>query len=212
MAQIVKFVNRSGERVSLYREDGSIFKILENVGWDRDPAGGSLRTPIISQHENPPPPQPEAVWIDRVDWIWEDCPDTHPYAPFKKITFLKGNEVRLKRRLFWKLPELEWPVVGFLFTSPKMKMIRERLDGDSSVLASIFLNGIPIRKSVSPLSRYAKYKRWFFIEQPAKKSSDKQMDNTEIIQFGKISRSSTELKRIDSLRVKEEERQKELLV
>jgi len=208
MSQIVKFVNKSGERVSLYREDGSIFKIIENIGWDRDPKFGSLRTGVISQHENPPPPQADPMWINEVEWVWEDCPDSHPYAPYKTIIFLAGNRFKLKRRLFWKLPEMNWPVVSFLFESNKMKFIRERLERDFSSVASFLQNGIPIRKTVSSLSKYAEYRKWVFLEQPIKNPSPKQIGGTEIIQFGESLRSKNELDQIAELRAKEEERKK----
>jgi len=198
----VRFVNKSGERVILYQEDGSILKILENGKcWDRDPASGTLRTKVISQHEIPPPSQTEPYWIDKVEWLYEKCPDRSPYAPYKTIIFLDGNKVKLKRRLFWKNPELAWPVVKFLFKSQKMKLIRERLDRDSSVLASIFLNGIPVRKSVNPLSKYAEFKNWIFSEQPIQDSNpSKQIKCSSIVQYGENERPPNELARIDELK------------
>jgi hypothetical protein len=209
----VKFVNRSAERVLIYQEDGSVLKILESGRcWDRNPNEGTLRTSVISQHETPPPPQPKPVWISKTEWLWKGCPDNSVYAPFKTITFLDGNKVQLKKRLFWKFQELDFPVTVFLFTSKKMKMIRERLDRDSSVLASIFLNGIPVRKSVSCSSKYSKYRYWYFVEQPVKKTSPKQMEATEIIQYGERIRNSTELKKLERMRLEEEEREKFKLV
>lgn len=188
-------------------------KILEaGKCWDRDPAEGTLRTGIISQHESPPPPQPDPVWIDEVEWIYENCPDSSVYAAFKKITFMDGNRVRLKKRLFSKVQELRWPVVTFLFKSPKMKLIRERLDRDSSVLASIFLNGIPVRKSVDVLSKYAKFRRWYFSDEERKGSTpSKQISCSEIVQYGESIRTRTELKKIDDLKAKDEERKKNLI-
>lgn len=212
MSQIVKFCNTSGERISLYREDGSIFKIIENVGWNRDPAGGTLRTGIISQHENPVPDQEEAYWIDEVDFVWNDCPNTHPYAPFKKITFLKGNQIKLTRRNFWRLPEMDWPVVTFLFESPKIKFMKDRLEPTFSSEPIIFLVHIPTRVSVDPLSKYAKYRNWFFCEQPMKKVSPKQIGTTEIVQFGERLRGRKELEKIEELRAEAEEREKAKLV
>lgn len=212
MAQVVKFCNKSGERISLYREDGSIFKIIENVGWDRPPSEGTLRTGIISQHERPVADQAEPLFIDRVEWVWEDCPDTHPYAPFKKITFLNGNKVLLKRRHFWKLPEMDFPVVSFLFESDKMKFIRDRLEFDFLSEASIFLNGIPVQRSVSPLSKYAQYRNWYFCEQPMKQVNPKQIGNREIVQFGERLRGRKELEQIEVLKTEAEEREKHKFV
>ena len=202
----VKFINKSGDRIILYQEDGSILKILENGRcWDRDPAGGTLRTTVLHQHETPPPPQPQPRWIDKTEWIYEECPDGSPYAPFKTITFLDRNEVRLKRRLFWKLPEMKWPCVTFLFRSDKMKMIKERLDRDPSSEATIFYNGIPSRKTVDPLSKYASYKRWFFSEERIQNPSYKQIETCELIQYGTNIRSINELEKIAELRIKNEE-------
>jgi len=209
---LVKFINKSGERVHLYNEDGSILRVMENAKrFDRDPKSGTLRTSVISQHETPPLPQPDPKWIDEVEWEGE-VSDSSPYANYKTIIFLAGNRVKLKKRLFEKVQELKWPVVTFLFKSPKMKMIRERLDRDSSVLASIFLNGIPVRKSVSPSSKYADYRHWYFVEQPVKKKLPKQMEATEIIQYGEGFRNSTELKKLAKMRFEEEEREKVKLV
>lgn len=202
----VKFVNRSAERVLIYQEDGSVLKILESGGcWDRNPNEGTLRTSVISQHETPPPPQPKPVWISKTEWLWENCPITAPYAPFKTITFLDGNEVQLKKRLFWKFPEMKWPCVTFLFRSDKMKMIKERLDRDPSSEATIFYNGIPSRKSVNPLSKYASYKRWFFSEERIQNPSYKQIETCELIQYGTNIRSINELEKIAELRIKNEE-------
>lgn len=212
MAQVVKFCNKSEERVSLYREDGSIFKIIENVGWDRDPNSGTLRTGIISQHENPVPDQEEAYWIDEVDFVWNDCPDSHPYAPYKKITFISGNRVVLKRRHFWKLPEMDFPVVSFLFESDRLKLMKDRLEGDFAVEATIFLNGIPVRKTVSANSKYAQYRNWFFCEQPMKQANPKQIGNREIIQFGERLRGRKELDQLKLLKAEAGERAKFKLV
>lgn len=208
----VKFINKSGERVFLYQLDGSVWQILESGKcWDRNPLEGTLRTSIVSQHEAPPPPQASPKWVDKTEWT-TNVPDESIYARYKTITFLDGNVVKLKKRLFWKFPEMDWPVVEFLFTSNKIKMIRERLDRDSSVLASLFLNGIPVRKTVSPLSRYAQYKRWFFQEQPVKNASPKQVTCDEIVQYGEGIRDENELDRIEELKAEEEERQKLKLV
>ncbi len=121
----VRFVNQSSDKVVLYQPDGSVWKILESGKcWDRNPNEGTLRTSIVSQHEAPPPPQPKPVWISKTEWEWENCPDDSPYAPYKTIVFLNGNKVKLKKRYFSKLPEMKWPVVTFLFPSPKMEMIK----------------------------------------------------------------------------------------
>ena len=93
-----------------------------------------------------------------------------------------------------------------------MKLIRERLDRDSSVLASIFLNGIPVRKSVSPSSKYSQYRYWYFVEQPVKKTAPKQMECTEIIQYGEGIRNGTELNKLAKLKAEEEKREKIKLV
>jgi len=147
-----------------------------------------------------------------VEWLYESCSELSPYAPYKKIIFMDGNVVRLKKRLFWKLPELPFPYVTFLFKSGKMKLIRERLDYDSSVLASVFLNGIPVRKTVQLKSKYARFKRWNFIDRPMQNAiPSKQIRSTELIQFGEDERSPKEVFRIDELRV-EEERQNIQLV
>lgn len=208
----VRFINKSGERVILYQKDGSILKFLENgKRFDRDPNEGTLRTSVISQHEKPPPPQAQPRWIDEIEWTTE-VSENSVYAPFKTIIFEDGNKVRLKKRYFWTYPKMDWPVVVFTFKSPKMKMIRERLDGDSSVLASIFLNGIPVRKSVSPSSKYSEYRNWYFVEQPVKKTAPKQMECTEIIQYGEGIRNGTELNKLAKLKAEEEEREKIKLV
>lgn len=195
----VRFVNKSGERIILYQEDGSVLKILENGRcWDRPPSEGTLRTSVISQHEAPPPPQPDPVWIDETEWKTEVF-ETSVYAPFKTITFLDGNEVRLKKRLFWKLPEMDWPVVQFIFRSTRMKLLKERLEGEIGGETSIFLNGIPVRKTVDVTSKYAEWKRWVI--------SDDNEDK-ELRQSGESYRSSSELARITDFRLKEEERKK----
>lgn len=209
----VKFVNRSAERVLIYQEDGSVLKIMESAKcFDRDPAGGELRTVVLHQNEEPVPPQSKPKWIKETEWVYEECSEHSNYAPFKMIIFEAGNEVKLKRRHFWKFPEMDWPVVTFLFESNRMKLIKDRLEGEYSGEASIFLNGIPVRKTVSPLSKYAQYQKWFFCEQPMKNANPKQIGNREIIQFGESLRSKNELEKIEVLRAKAKEREKAKLV
>lgn len=208
----VKFVNKSAEQIQLYNEDGSILKVLENAKcWNRDPKGGTLRTTIIHETESPPPPQEDPKWIDRVVWETEVA-DSSPYANFKTITFLDGNKIHLKKRFFWKFMELDFPVTTFLFKSNKLKIFRERLDRDLSVLASIFLNGIPVRKTVAASSKYSEYRNWYFLERLVPKDSPKQMESTEIIEWGEGIRNSTELKKLAKMRWEEREREKIKLV
>ena len=200
----VKFVNKSGERVTLY-QGGGILRILEPGNrWNRDPSEGTLRTTVVmDENMKFPPPRPGPRWIKETEWVWEECPEGSMYAPFRTITFLDGNEVKLKRRPRWKAPEMKWPVVTFLFKSHKMKMIKERLDRDMSSEASVFYNGIPVRKTVHPLSKYAPFKKWIFDEVMVLKDSNppyKQMiEAYETTERGEDSRSGDELAKIEQI-------------
>jgi len=209
----VKFVNKSGEEITLYRQDGSVLKVLEaGKRWNRDPSEGTLGTVVVGGAQNFPPPRPQPRWIEKVEWVWEECPEDSIYAPFRTITFLDNNVVKLKRRPFWKPPEMNWPVVTFLFKSHKMKMIKERLDKDISSDAAVFYNGIPCRRTVNPLSKYAPYKKWIFDEVMELRDSNppkkEMIEAYESIERGEEKRSFTELEKIAELRIKDEERKK----
>ena len=212
MSVTVHFINKSGERVRLY-ESGGILKILEpGKRFNRDPAEGTLRTTVVMDTQMKfPPPGAKPYWIDKVEWLWEECPESSMYAPYRTIVFLDGNEVKLKKRPGWKPPELKWPVVTFLFKSRKMKILRERLDREAGE-ARVFHNGIPIRITVHPLSRYAPFKNWIFEEVLAQKDKNPYggalMQEFEMIGRGEGKRSATELEKIAELKVKDEERRK----
>lgn len=211
----VRFVNESGEKVTLYRQDGSVLKVLEEgKRWNRDPKLGTLSTVSVDEAHGQkfPPPRPGPKWIDKTEWTWNECPDDSIYAPFRTITFLDNNVVKLKRRPFWKAPQMEWPCVLFLFKSHKMKMIRERLDKDISSFPETFYNGIPVRLTVSPISKYAPYRKWIFDEVMELKDANppyKTMVETyEMTEHGEDERPAAELEKIAELKAKDEERKK----
>ena len=119
---------------------------------------------------------------------------------------------KIRKRPRWKPPEMEWPIVSFLFKSHKMKAHAERLDRDGFGSAAVFHNGIPVRITVSPLSRYAPFKKWIFDEELVMKDSNppfkimvKAYESTE---YGADKRPVDELQRIAELRAKDEERKK----
>ena len=208
----VKFVNKSGERIFLY-QSGSILRILEaGKHWDRDPSEGTLRTTILHQHETPPPPRPQPKWVDTTEWVWEECPESEIFAPFRTIVFEDDNIVKLKKRPRWKPPEKAWPCVSFLFKSHKMKMLKERLDRSTSTSPTTFYNGIPCRISVNPLSKYAPFKNWIFDEAPAQKDKNPfggaMVKEFEMTERGEDKRSAIELEKIAELKKKDEERRK----
>lgn len=209
----VKFVNRSGERVTLY-QSGGILRILEaGKCWDRDPSEGTLRTTVVmDENMKFPAPRAQPKFIDKVEWIYEECPEGEIYAPFRTITFLDGNEVKLKKRPRWKAPEMEWPTVTFLFKSHKMKLIKLHLDESMTTFPATFYNGIPCRITVNPLSKYASFKRWIFDEELVTKDSNppfKQMTEAyEMTERGEDKRPRHELEKIEALKTKDEERRK----
>jgi hypothetical protein len=209
----VKFVNKSGERVTLY-QGGGILRILEPGNrWNRDPSEGTLRTTVVmDENMKFPPPRPGPRWIKETEWVWEECPEGSMYAPFRTITFLDGNEVKLKRRPRWKAPEMKWPCVLFLFKSRKLKIHKLHLDRDVSSFPATFYNGIPVRISVHPLSKYAPFKKWIFDEAPAQKDGNPPFKNMkevyEMTERGEQKRTPAELEKIAELKAKDEERRK----
>ena len=214
MSVKVKFVNKSGEEVTLYQQNGSVLRTLEaGKRWNIDPSEGTLGTVVVAGDKQKfPPPRPHPRWIDEVEWTYEECPEDSIYAPFRTIIFLDNNVVKLKRRPKWKEPDMEWPVVTFLFESHKMKMHKEHLDKDVSSDLATFYNGIPVRRTVSPISKYAVYRRWIFDEVMVLKDANppfKQMvEAYEITQRGEDKRPATELEKIEELKAKDEEHRK----
>jgi hypothetical protein len=107
---------------------------------------------------------------------------------------------------------MKWPIVTFLFKSHRMKMHKERLDSDMLSEASVFYNGIPVRLTVDPLSKYAPFKNWFFDETMVTKDANapyKTMaESYEITQHCEGKRPAAELEKIAELKVKDEERRK----
>jgi len=208
----VKFVNKSGEEVTLY-QGGSILRTLgAGKRWNRDPSEGTLDTVVVGEGQKFPPPRPRPFWIAETEWLWEECPESEIYAPFRTVTFLDGNQVKLKRRPRWREPEMKWPCVSFLFKSHKMKVLKERLDRDISSEPATFYNGIPCRRTVNPLSKYAPYKRWIFDEvmelrdsNPPKKEMVEAYESTE---RGEDKRPAAELEKIEQLKKEAEERRK----
>ncbi|MCK4820704.1 hypothetical protein KA005_33370, partial [bacterium] len=90
----VQFVNQSSEKITLYRQDGSVLKVLEaGKRWNRDPKEGTLSTVVVGGEQKFPPPRPQPHWIDKIEWVWEECPEGEIYAPYRTITFLDGNQV-----------------------------------------------------------------------------------------------------------------------
>jgi len=209
----VKFVNKSGERVTLY-QGGSILRVLEpGQRWNRDPSEGTLRTTaVMDENMKFPVLRQRPYWIEKTEWIWEECPKGEIYAPYRTITFLDGNQVKLKKRPKWKEPQMRWPVVTFLFLSHKMKLIKLHLDRGFSSEPTTFYNGLPHRMSVDPLSKYAPYKNWIFDEAPVQKDKNPfggaMVEEFEMIERGEDKRSATELEKIAELKAKDEERQK----
>jgi len=215
MSVTVHFINKSGERVELYRTDGSILRVLESgKRWNRDPKEGTLDTVHVDEvHGQKFPPRRERpYWIDKTEWTYEECHESEIFAPFRTIIFMDNNVVKLRKRPRWKPPELKWPVVTFLFKSHKMKMIKERLDHDMLSEASIFYNGIPVRRTVHALSKYAPYKKWFFSEVMELKDVNppyRTMAETyEITEHGESKRPAAELEKIEQLKKEAEERRK----
>lgn len=210
----VKFVNKSGEEVTLYRQDGSVLNVLkEGQCWNRDPKEGTLSTVAVDSCHGQkfPPPRARPHWIKETEWIGE-VPDDSIYAPYRTVIFADGNIVKLRKRPHWKEPEMAWPCVLFLFKSHRMKVHKERLDHYQAADASVFYNGIPVRLTVDPLSKYAPFKNWFFSETMKLKELDpltKQMIETyEITQHGEDKRPANELQKIAELEKKDEERRK----
>ena len=208
-----KFVNKSGEEVILYQQNGSILGTLgAGKRWDKDPKEGTLSTVVVAGEQKFPAPRPRPRWIDEVEWVWEECPEDSIYAPYRSITFLDDNVVKLRQRPHWKPPEMEWPVVTFLFKSHRMKTHKERLDRDGFGSAAVFYNGIPCRLTVNALSKYAPYKKWIFSEVMELRDGNppyKQMVETyEITQHGEDKRNVIELEKIAELKAEAEERQK----
>ena len=211
----VRFVNRSAERIFLYQQGGSILRILEpGKRWNRDPSEGTLRTTVVmDEHMKFPPLRPGPKWIDETEWVWEECPEGSMYAPFRTITFLDGNEVKLKRRPRWKAPEMKWPCVLFLFKSRKLKIHKLHLDRDVSSEPATFYNGIPQRITVHPLSKYAPFKRWIFDEAEVLKDGNPpyggaMVKTYELVECGEDERPGTELEKIAELKKEAEERRK----
>ena len=202
----VRFVNESGEEVTLYQQNGSILGTLgAGKCWNRDPKKGTLSTVAVDSCHGQkfPPRRAGPRWIEKTEWTWEECPDDSIYAPYRSITFQDNNVVRLKRRPFWKLPDMKWPTVTFLFKSHKMKMQKEHLDKDMSSEPAVFYNGIPCRRTVNPLSKYAPYKKWIFDEvmvlrdsNPPKKEMIEAYENAE---YGEDRRSGDELAKIEQI-------------
>jgi len=214
----VKFVNRSAEEVILYQQNGSILGTLgAGKCWNRDPKEGTLETVVVAgDHQKFPAPRPQPKFIDKVEWIYEECPEDSIYAPFRTIIFVGGNIVKLRQRPHWKPPEMEWPVVTFLFKSHRMKTHKERLDRDGFGSAAVFYNGIPCRLTVNALSKYAPYQKWIFSEVMELRDANppfKQMiEAYEITEHGEDKRPGTELEKIAELKAKDEERRKLSLV
>ncbi len=209
----VKFVNKSGERVTLY-QGGGILRILEPGNrWNRDPSEGTLRTTVVmDENMKFPPPRPGPRWIKETEWVWEECPEDSIYAGYRTITFMPDNEVKLKRRPGWIESEMEWPCVLFLFKSRKLKIYQLHLDRGVSSFPATFYNGIPVRISVHPLSKYAPFKKWIFDEAPAQKDKNPfggGMEKTfETTEHGENKRPAAELEKIEQLRKEDEERRK----
>lgn len=213
MSVKVRFVNKSGEEVILYRQNGNILGTLgAGKRWNRDPKEGTLETVVVGEGQNFPPPRARPRWIEKTEWMWEECPEDSIYAPYRTIIFEDGNVVKLKKRPFWKLPEMKWPVVTFLFNSHRMKMHKERLDHYQAADAIVFHNGIPVRLTVDPLSKYAAYRKWIFSEVMELKDANPpyktMVEYYEITQHGEEKRSADELQRIAELKKKDEERRK----
>lgn len=217
MSLSVKFVNKSGEQVTLY-QGRSILKVLEaGKRWDRDPKLGTLSTPVVTGEQKFPPPRPGPKWIDKVEWTYEECPEESIYAPYRTIVFLDGNEVQLKKRPHWKEPEMKWPVVLFLFKSHKIKIYQPHLEGDVISGARTFYNGLPVRITVSPLSRYAPFRKWIFDEVMVLKKEayppfKQVIEAYEATEHGEDKRPANELAKIAELKAKDEERKKLKLV
>lgn len=211
----VKFVNKSGEVVTIYRSDGSSLGVLgAGKSWNRDPKEGTLRTVHVdSVHgQKFPAPREKPYWIDKTEWVWEECPEDSMYAPFQTVIFEDGNVVKLERRPNWTAPEMAWPVVTFLLRSHKMKKHAERLDRDLFGDARVFHNSIPVRISVHALSKYAPYRKWIFEEvmelKDANPPRNQMAEYFEIIQRGEDKRPAAELEKIEQLKKEAEERKK----
>ena len=210
----VRFVNQSAEKVVLHQQGGSIIKVLEEgKRWDRDPKEGTLGTVVVAgDHQKFPAPRPQPKFIDKVEWIYEECPEDSIYAPFRTIIFADNNVVKLRKRPHWKAPQMEWPCVLFLFKSHNIKMHKERLDRDGFGSAAVFHNGIPVRLTVHALSKYAPYRKWIFDEAMVLKDANPpyktMVESYEIVQRGEDKRPATELARIAELKAKDEERRK----
>lgn len=211
----VKFVNKSGEVVTIYRSDASALGVIGAAKcWNRDPKEGTLSTVHVDavHGQNFLPPRPKPYWIDKTEWVWEECPEDSIYAPFQTVIFEDGNVVKLERRPRWKAPEMAWPVVEFLLRSHKMKKHAERLDHHRVSDAVVFHNGFPFRVTVSPLSKYAPYRKWIFEEvmelKDANPPRNQMAEYFEIIQRGEDKRPASELEKIEQLKAEAEERKK----
>lgn len=191
--QTVWFTNKSGDRIILYEGNG-LLKVLEPAQrWDRDPDEGTIRTVVLHENQTPPAIIPAPKWIKETNWIYENCPEESIYAPFTKVIFLPENGIELMKRSFWRPPTMDWPVVSFLFKSPKMKLQKIFLDKSLGGSAVSFYNGIPMRVTVNPLSKYAEWNRWNFTDEK---------------EWGEKKRGGSELHKLSDIRVAEEERLK----
>ena len=205
----VKFINKTGVRVRIY-QPGGILHILEPaLRWDKV---DNLNTVVVMDTKMKfPRPQIAPKWIKQTEWLWEDVDLYSIYAPFRTVTFLPGNEVKLRKRPHWEPPKMAWPVVTFEFRSHSME-IQTMQHLALSTMAVNLPNKIPMRISVDPLSKYAPFENYFFDEKlvlkdvnPPFKTMKKVYESTE---YGQKKRPTDELAKIAELKSKEEEREK----
>lgn len=157
----VKFVNCSRESLLIHPINGRTFaiKLLPGKTLKRDPKVGTIEAmPMAGMPKEVH--RPELQWIEKPTEItWEDCPADCDFAPFKSVSFFDGNVVKVKRRRFWKPPELKFPTVEFYFENKQYRTHTFQLDTMTTLYS-----GIPGRRVVPPCSKYAPFKKWIFDE------------------------------------------------
>jgi len=161
MAVKVKFVNFSRESILIKPIPGRNFEIKLVAGktFARDPKIGTIEAIPMGGMPGAVH-RPEVKWIMKPsDITWEDCPEDCDFAPFRTVSFHDDNIVKLRKRPFWKLPELGWPVVEFYFESKQYRTHGFQLDNPTTIF-----NMIPARRVVPPCSKYAPFRKWIFDE------------------------------------------------
>lgn len=202
MSVKVKFVNYRTEGIDFHPIPGNPFRIVLGPAkcWDRDPKLGTLSTGVLHQHEAIPPPRPQPKWIEKTNITWEDCPENCDFALFRSISFYDNNVVKLKKRPGWVPPVMSGLVVEFLLKSYRLKSLSIT---DTGFGTTTILSSIPARRRVAENSKYAKFKKWIFIEEVETRKLDPKLEAMEFYEIGvghgEDRRSGDELAKIEQI-------------